>query len=107
VAGELSHGDKRKLEVAVLLAMEPTVVLLDEPMAGLSIADVPGLTAVIRRLHTELGCTVLMVEHHIDVVLGLVDRVAVMHHGRLLACDEPGAIMADPAVQQAYLGATA
>jgi branched-chain amino acid transport system ATP-binding protein len=103
-AGDLSHGDKRKLEIAVLLAMQPRVVLLDEPMAGVATADVPALVDVIRRMHRELGCTVLMVEHHIDVVLGLVDRVAVMHHGALLACDTPAAVMADPTVQSAYLG---
>ncbi|WP_125776797.1 ABC transporter ATP-binding protein [Antribacter gilvus] len=102
-AGDLSHGDKRKLEIAVLLAMRPTVVLLDEPMAGVATADVPGLCQVIKDLHGT-GCTVLMVEHHMDVVLGLADRVAVMHHGELLACDTPEKIMADPTVQSAYLG---
>ena len=65
----------------------------------------PGLSEVIRRLHRSHGCTVLMVEHHIDVVLGLVERVAVLHQGTILALDEPGAIMADPLVQSAYLGA--
>ncbi|MFH5821710.1 ABC transporter ATP-binding protein [Georgenia sp. AZ-5] len=106
-AGGLSHGDKRKLEIAVLLAMDPKVILLDEPMAGVARADVPGLTEVIRRLHRDHACTVLMVEHHIDVVLGLVERVAVLHQGTVLALDEPGAIMADPLVQSAYLGAAA
>lgn len=104
VAGDLSHGDKRKLEIAVLLGMQPRVVLLDEPLAGVATADVSGLTAVIRRLHREFGCTVLMVEHHIDVVLGLVDTVAVMHHGELLAWGTPDAVVADPEVQRAYLG---
>ncbi len=103
-AGGLSHGDKRKLEIAVLLATNPSVVLLDEPMAGVATADVAGLVEVIRTLHRESGCTVLMVEHHLEVVLGLADRVAVMHHGELLACDTPEAIMADPTVQSAYLG---
>lgn len=102
-AGDLSHGDKRKLEIAVLLAQHPSVVLLDEPMAGVNSSDVPGLTEVIRGLH-DTGCTVLIVEHHLDVVLGLVDRVAVMHHGELIALDTPEAIMADETVQSAYLG---
>ena len=102
-AGSLSHGDKRKLEIAMLLATEPSVILLDEPMAGVSSGDVPALSDVIRRLHHG-GRTVLMVEHHMDVVLGLVDRVAVMHHGELLACDTPDAVMADERVQSAYLG---
>lgn len=105
IAGVLSHGDKRKLEIAMLLATEPSVILLDEPMAGVASGDVPGLVEVIRRVHAT-GRTVLMVEHHMDVVLGLVDRVAVMHHGQLLAWDTPEAVMADPTVQSAYLGET-
>lgn len=104
LAGVLSHGDKRKLEIAMLLATDPSVILLDEPMAGVASGDVAGLTEVIRQVH-QSGRTVLMVEHHMDVVLGLVDRVAVMHHGELLACDTPEAVMADEAVQNAYLGA--
>jgi branched-chain amino acid transport system ATP-binding protein len=103
-AGGLSHGDKRKLEIAMLLAADPRVILLDEPMAGVGSGDVPALVDLIRRVHRESGRTVLMVEHHMDVVLGLVDRVAVMHHGSLLAIDTPEAVMADPVVQSAYLG---
>ncbi|HEY9498437.1 MAG TPA: ABC transporter ATP-binding protein [Terrimesophilobacter sp.] len=103
-AGVLSHGDKRKLEIAMLLATDPKLILLDEPMAGVASGDVPGLVEVIRGLHKGSGRTVLMVEHHIDVVLGLVDNVAVMHHGQLLAHDTPEAVMANPAVQGAYLG---
>jgi branched-chain amino acid transport system ATP-binding protein len=103
-AGVLSHGDKRKLEIAMLLASEPKLILLDEPMAGVASGDVPGLVEVIRTLHKGSGRTVLMVEHHIDVVLGLVDNVAVMHHGQLLAHGTPEAVMANPAVQGAYLG---
>lgn len=102
-AGVLSHGDKRKLEIAMLLATEPSVILLDEPMAGVGSGDVPELVEVIRRLHKG-GRTVLMVEHHMEVLLGLVDRVAVMHHGELLALDTPDAVMANPTVQSAYLG---
>ena len=102
-AGVLSHGDKRKLEIAMLLAQEPRVILLDEPMAGVSSGDVAGLVEVIRGVH-QSGRTVLMVEHHMDVVLGLVDRVAVMHHGSVLACDTPDKVMADATVQSAYLG---
>lgn len=105
-AGDLSHGDKRKLEIAMLLAANPQVILLDEPMAGVNSSDMPGLTEVIRELHRS-GRTVLMVEHHIDVVLGLADRVAVMHHGELLAIDSPDRIMANETVQSAYLGAVA
>ena len=103
-AGQLSHGEKRKLEIALLLATQPSVILLDEPMAGVGTADVPDLVELIGRVHRDQGCTVLMVEHHLEVLLGLVDRVAVLHHGRLLACDRPDAVMADPAVQSAYVG---
>lgn len=103
VAAGLAHGEKRKVEIAMCLAVEPRVILLDEPMAGVGSADVPALTEVIRTLHRG-GRTVLMVEHHMDVVLGLADRVAVMHHGELLAVDTPEAVMANPTVQTAYLG---
>jgi branched-chain amino acid transport system ATP-binding protein len=102
-AAALSHGDKRKLELAILMASGTRVLLLDEPMAGVNSEDVPGLTALIKSLHAG-GRTVLMVEHHISVVLGLAQRVAVLHHGQLLACGAPGDVMADETVQGAYLG---
>jgi branched-chain amino acid transport system ATP-binding protein len=104
LAGTLAHGEKRKLEIALLLAGEPTVMLLDEPMAGVSAEDVPDLVAVIRSVVADTDRAVLMVEHHMDVVLELADRVAVMHHGALLACDAPDAVMANATVQSAYLG---
>lgn len=102
-AGELSHGDRRKLEVAVALARRPSVLLLDEPMAGVSMEDVPDLVDLVGSLPPQ-GVSVVMVEHHMDVVLGLADRVAVLHHGRLLAVGTPGEVTADATVQQAYLG---
>lgn len=104
LAGDISHGDKRKLEIAVLLATEASLVLLDEPMAGVASGDVAGLVENIRTLHQEKGCTVLMVEHHIDVLLGLVDQVAVMYFGSIIAFDTPQNVMANPLVQSAYLG---
>jgi branched-chain amino acid transport system ATP-binding protein len=103
-AGQLAHGDKRKLELAMLLAADPRVILLDEPMASVSAEDVPELVELIRSVHRDEHKTVLMVEHHMDVVTGLAERIAVMHHGALLACDTPAAIMANPTVQAAYLG---
>ena len=103
-AGDISHGDKRKLEIAVLLATEASIILLDEPMAGVGSGDVAGLVENIRDLQREKGCTVLMVEHHIDVLMGLVDKVAVMYFGTILAYDTPQNVMADPIVQSAYLG---
>jgi branched-chain amino acid transport system ATP-binding protein len=104
VAGQLAHGDKRKLELAMLLAADPRVILLDEPMAGVSAEDVPELVELIGSVHRDEHKTVLMVEHHMEVVTGLAERIAVMHHGMLLACDTPQAIMADETVQAAYLG---
>jgi branched-chain amino acid transport system ATP-binding protein len=104
LAGSLAHGERRKLEIALILAGSPRVLLLDEPMAGLSAEDVPALVEMIRTLTAGTGRSVLMVEHHMDVVLDLADRVAVLHHGALLACDTPAAVMADPLVQEAYLG---
>jgi branched-chain amino acid transport system ATP-binding protein len=104
LAGSLSHGDKRKLELAMLLAADPEVVLLDEPMAGVSVEEIPGLVEVIRTVQAEEGKTVLMVEHHIAVVTGVAERIAVMHHGRLLAVDTTDRIMENEEVQAAYLG---
>ena len=103
-AGMLSHGDKRKLEIAMLLAGDPRVILLDEPMAGVSVEDVEGLVDVIRSVNADEGRTVLMVEHRMEVVVGLAQRIAVMHHGALLAFDTPERVMADETVQTAYLG---
>jgi len=103
-AGLLSHGDKRKLELAMLLAGRPEVILLDEPMAGVSAENVDELAELIGAVHREEGKTVLMVEHRMEVVVGLAERIAVMHHGALLAFDEPAAVMANATVQSAYLG---
>jgi len=102
-AGLLSHGDKRKLELAMVLAGDSRVIMLDEPMAGVSMEDVDDLVELIRSVHGE-GRTVLMVEHHMEVVTGLAQRIAVLHHGSLLAVDTPDAIMRNRTVQQAYLG---
>jgi branched-chain amino acid transport system ATP-binding protein len=103
-AGSLAHGDKRRLELAMVLAGDPQVILLDEPMAGVSVENVDELVELIRSVHVEEQKTVLMVEHHIEVITGLADRIAVMHHGRLLACDTPQAIMGNAQVQEAYVG---
>jgi branched-chain amino acid transport system ATP-binding protein len=104
VAGGLAHGDKRKLELAMVLAGNSRVILLDEPMAGVSMEDVPDLVELIRSVHLDEGKTVLLVEHHMEVVTGLAQRIAVLHHGSLLAVDTPDAIMRNETVQQAYLG---
>ena len=103
-AGALAHGDKRKLELAMVLCGDPRVIMLDEPMAGMSIEDVPALVELIKSLQVQEGKTVLMVEHHISVVTGVAERIAVMHHGRLLACDTTENILRNEEVQAAYLG---
>jgi branched-chain amino acid transport system ATP-binding protein len=103
-AASLSHGEKRKLDLGLLLCGDPHVVLLDEPTAGIAVEDVPEMMAVIRGIHRDHGKTVLMVEHRMDLVLGLADRMAVMHHGSLLAIDTPERIIANETVQSAYLG---
>jgi branched-chain amino acid transport system ATP-binding protein len=103
-AGALGQGDARKLEIAMLLAAGFDTLLLDEPTAGVSMEEIPPLLDVIGAVHRCDGKTVLMVEHRMDVIGGLSDRIAVMHHGRLLTIAPPADVMADRAVQEAYLG---
>jgi branched-chain amino acid transport system ATP-binding protein len=105
-AGSLSHGDKRLLEIAIVLAAKSDIILLDEPMAGMSAENVPALVEIIRSLATVHKKTVLIVEHHMEVILGLADRIAVLNYGELLICDTPSNVVANPIVQSAYLGAS-
>jgi branched-chain amino acid transport system ATP-binding protein len=104
IAGALSHGDKRRLEIAIVLASDASTVLLDEPMAGMATENVGPLTELIKSLSRDYGRTVLLVEHHMHVVLGVADRIAVLHHGELLAVGSPEEVMANATVQTAYLG---
>ncbi|MEI6649584.1 MAG: ABC transporter ATP-binding protein [Actinomycetes bacterium] len=103
-AGSLSHGDKRRLEIAIILVSNSQVVLLDEPMAGMSVENVPELVEIIRSLKEVHHKTVLIVEHHMEVILGLADRIAVLNYGELLVCDTPENVIANPIVQSAYIG---
>jgi branched-chain amino acid transport system ATP-binding protein len=103
-AGALAHGDKRKLELAMVLAGEPRVIMLDEPMAGISADEVPALVGLIKRVQQEDKKTVLMVEHHISVITDVAERIAVMHQGQLLAIDTTDSILRNEQVQAAYLG---
>ncbi len=105
-AGSLSHGEKRLLEIALVLASKSEVILLDEPMAGMSVENVPALVEIIRSLATVHKKTVLIVEHHMEVILGLADRIAVLNYGELLVVDTPKNVIANPIVQSAYLGAS-
>jgi len=100
----LSHGDQRKLEVAILLALEPAVMMFDEPTAGMSVDEVPVVLDLIHQVKAERNKTVLLVEHKMDVVRALADRIVVLHNGALVADGEPAAVMASPIVQEAYLG---
>ena len=102
---ELSHGERRQLELAVALATRPRLLLLDEPTAGMSPAESARFAELVETLPREL--TILLIEHDLDVVFRLADRVSVLHLGRILAEGEPAAVRADERVQQAYLGAAA
>ncbi|MDO9284134.1 MAG: ABC transporter ATP-binding protein [Aquabacterium sp.] len=106
-ASALPHGDQRKLEVALLIALDPKVFMFDEPTAGMSVDEVPVILDLIRELKARRDCTILLVEHKMDVVRELADRIIVLHNGQLVADGEPAAVIASPVVQQAYLGMAA
>ena len=103
-AHALSHGDQRKLDLAIALALDPDVLLLDEPTAGVSREEVPAIVAVIERIRREGRRTILLVEHKMEIVLNISDRITVLQYGRFLAEGTPAEIVANPAVQAAYLG---
>jgi len=103
-ASSLPHGDQRKLEVAMLMALEPRVYMFDEPTAGMSVDDVPVILDLIRALKAERDKVILLVEHKMDVVRELADRIIVLHNGQLVADGDPAEVIASPVVQNAYLG---
>lgn len=103
-AADLPHGDQRKLEIAMLVALDPEVFMFDEPTAGMSVDDVPVVLELIREIKNDPSKTILLVEHKMDVVRELADRIVVLHNGQLMADGEPAAVIASPIVQQAYLG---
>ncbi len=103
-AGSLPHGDKRKLELAIVIAMQPEILLLDEPTSGVSAEDVPAMVDLIRHIQAVEKRTILMVEHKMAVVLQLSDRIAVLHQGKLLALGTPAEIQQNETVQSAYIG---
>ena len=104
VASTLPHGDQRKLEVAILLALEPDVFMFDEPTAGMSVDEVPVILQLIEHIKAQGDKTVLLVEHKMDVVRSLADRIIVLHQGALVADGMPAEVIASPIVQEAYLG---
>ena len=104
IAAELPHGDQRKLEVALLIALDPKVYLFDEPTAGMSADDAPVVLDLIRTLKAQRDRTILLVEHKMDVVRELADRIVVLHQGQLVADGDPATVMKSAVVQEAYLG---
>ncbi len=103
-AADLPHGDQRKLEIAMLIALDPQVFMFDEPTAGMSVDDVPVVLELIREIKNDPSKTILLVEHKMDVVRELADRIVVLHNGQLMADGDPATVIASPIVQQAYLG---
>jgi branched-chain amino acid transport system ATP-binding protein len=102
-AEHLAHGDKRILEIAIAMALEPRVLLLDEPTAGMSPGETERIAALIRRIASQAA--VLLVEHDMEIVLGISDEITVMTQGRVIASGTPEAVSRDPLVRDAYLGA--
>lgn len=107
LVANLPHGDQRKLEVALLMALEPAVFMFDEPTAGMNHAEAPVILNLIRKLKEDRSKTILLVEHKMDVVRELADRIIVLHNGTLVADGDPATVIASPVVQEAYLGVSA
>jgi branched-chain amino acid transport system ATP-binding protein len=103
-ASNLTHGEQRKLEIAILLGLDPELLLLDEPTAGMSIEEVPAILEVIREIKDTRTRTILLVEHKFDMILALSDSIAVLKEGRLICDDTPEAVSCNEEVLSAYLG---
>ncbi|WP_175988304.1 ABC transporter ATP-binding protein [Bacillus sp. Marseille-Q1617] len=104
LAVNLAHGEKRKLEIAMLLALDTEILLLDEPTAGMSLEEVPAILDVIRTIKEQGNKTIVLIEHKMDMIMDLSDSIMVLFNGRLLADDHPKEIMKNEQVQSAYLG---
>jgi branched-chain amino acid transport system ATP-binding protein len=100
----LSHGDQRLLEVAMAIAQRPRLLMLDEPTQGLSVEETDQAVRILRAMLGAGGLTVLLVEHDMEVVFRLADKITVLHRGRVIADGPPEAVKADAEVQRAYLG---
>ncbi|WP_101675177.1 ABC transporter ATP-binding protein [Alloalcanivorax mobilis] len=100
----LSHGDRKRLEFVIALALKPRVLMLDEPTAGMSPADRLGIADLILRIRDQMGVTVVMTEHDMDIVFRLADRIMVLSYGETVACGGVADIKGNPAVQEVYLG---
>ncbi|CAN1210172.1 ABC transporter ATP-binding protein [Tumidithrix helvetica PCC 7403] len=103
-AKNFAYGDQRRLEIARALALQPQVLLLDEPAAGMNPNEKKQLSEFIRQIRDQFNLTVLLIEHHVPLVMGLCDRIAVLDFGQLIALGEPEVVKNDPAVIEAYLG---
>ena len=101
-AANLSHGEQRQLEIAMALATRPRMLLLDEPTAGMGVRESARMVDLLRELKREL--TILLIEHDMEAVFALADRITVLVYGRVIASGAPEAIRADPEVRRAYLG---
>ncbi len=104
LARNLAYGDQRRLELARALALQPQILLLDEPAAGMNPNEKAGLSDLIRQISSRFQLTVVLIEHHVPLVMGLCDRIAVLNFGQLIALDVPETLRNDPAVIAAYLG---
>jgi len=104
LVSELSHGDQRKLEVALLIGLDPLIYMFDEPTAGMSVDEAPVILDLIAEIKADRTRTVLLVEHKLDVIRSLADRIIVLHNGALAADGDPAEVMASEVVQEAYLG---
>ncbi|BEQ14705.1 ABC transporter ATP-binding protein [Desulfoferula mesophila] len=103
-ASTLTHGEQRKLEIAILLALDPQVLLLDEPTAGMSLEEVPTILELIRAIKEARKRTILLVEHKFDMIMALSDTIAVLKEGSLICDDTPQAVSCNEEVLEAYLG---
>ena len=103
-ASELTHGEQRKLEIAILLSLKPEILFLDEPTAGMSQEEVPAILEILRRIKDERDRTMLLVEHKMDMIMALSDTIAVLKDGKLIADGDPDEISKSKVVQEAYLG---
>jgi branched-chain amino acid transport system ATP-binding protein len=104
IAGELAHGDHRVVEVAMALSLEPRLLLLDEPTAGMGDAETAHMVGLVRRLHADRGMSILFIEHDMDIVFDIAQRITVLDQGRTIAAGTPAEISSNERVRAAYLG---